>query len=110
MFRQGKLHADATLVEHANAAHEVLARGVCRGFGLAAVDEMTEQHWNAVAALWSLVHGYAHLAIAGKFEPYAGEIGLEAFVQRSLGPILDASLKGLFDAVPRAPQRPRRRR
>jgi hypothetical protein len=69
---------------------------------------MGEPHWNAVAALWSLVHGYAHLAIAGKFEPYAAEAGLEAFVQRSLGPILDASLKGLFGEA--ASARPRRRR
>lgn len=110
MFRQGKLHAEATLVQHAGAAHAVLARGVCRGFGLAAVEQMGEPHWNAVAALWSLVHGYAHLAIAGKFEPYAAEAGLEAFVQRSLGPILDASMKGLFGAPRAAPQRPRRRR
>jgi adenosylmethionine-8-amino-7-oxononanoate aminotransferase len=100
MFRQGKLHDDATLVQHANAAHDVLARGVCRGFGLAAVEQMGERHWNAVAALWSLVHGYAHLAIAGKFEPYAGEAGLGVFVQRSLAPILDASLKGLFAEAP----------
>jgi len=109
MFRQGKLHDDATLVQHANAAHEVLARGVCRGFGLATVQQMGERHWNAVAALWSLVHGYAHLAIAGKFEPYAAAAGLQAYVQRSLGPILDASLNGLFGAAPAAAARPRRR-
>jgi CubicO group peptidase (beta-lactamase class C family) len=36
---------------------------------------MDEHHWNAVAALWSLVHGYAHLAIAGKFEELGGEAG-----------------------------------
>ena len=96
MFRQGKLHADAALEQHANAAFEVLARGVRRGFGLATRAQMGERHWNAVAALWSLVHGYAHLAIAGKFEPLRGDAGLEAFVQRSLGPILDASLQGLF--------------
>ncbi len=98
MFRQGKLHDDATLLQHANAAHEVLARGVCRGFGLASIEQMGERHWNAVVALWSLVHGYAHLAIAGKFEAYGGDAGIEAFVQRSLGPILDASLQGLFGA------------
>lgn len=110
MFRQGKLHDDATLLRHADAAHEVLARGVCRGFGLASIEQMGEQHLNAVAALWSLVHGYAHLAIAGKFEPYAAEAGLETFVQRSLGPILDASLKGLFGDAAGAAARPRRRR
>jgi AcrR family transcriptional regulator len=108
MFRQGKLHADVALESHANAAFEVLARGVRRGFGLATDAPMDDRQWNAVAALWSLVHGYAHLAIAGKFEPLSGDAGLEAYVQRSLGPILDASLQGLFGACPLA--RPRRRR
>jgi AcrR family transcriptional regulator len=108
MFRQGKLHADATLASHAKAAFEVLAGGVRRGFGLDANAPMDELQWNAVAALWSLVHGYAHLAIAGKFEPLSGDAGLQAFVQRSLGPILDASLQGLFGAP--APVRARRRR
>jgi hypothetical protein len=50
------------------------------------------------------VHGYAHLAIAGKIEMLGGAAGLEAYVQRSLGPILDASLQGLFGP----PARPRR--
>ncbi len=109
MFRQGKLHADAALQQHAQAAFEVLARGVRRAFGLGADAEMDERQWNAVAALWSLVHGYAHLAIAGKFELLGGEAGLQAYVQRSLGPILDATLQGLFGAPEAAPAKPRRR-
>ena len=107
MFRQGKLHADAALEGHANAAFEVLAGGVRRGFGLAADAPMDDPQWNAVAALWSLVHGYAHLAIAGKFDMLGGDAGLEAYVQRSLGPILDASLQGLFGAPTPAPRRRR---
>jgi AcrR family transcriptional regulator len=110
MFRQGKLHADATLLQHADAAFQVLARGVRRAFGLAEDAAMDEHQWNAVAALWSLVHGYAHLAIAGKFEELGGEAGLDAYVQRSLGPILDAALQGLFGMPDAAPATPRRRR
>ena len=68
---------------------------------------MDDLQWNAVAALWSLVHGYAHLAIAGKFDMLGGDAGLEAYVQRSLGPILDASLQGLFGAPTPAPRRRR---
>ncbi len=110
MFRQGKLHVDASLEQRAKAAFDVLARGVQRAFGLAADMPMDDRQWNAVVALWSLVHGYAHLAIAGKFEPMGGEDGLEAYVQRSLGPILEASLQGLFGAAAAAPRAPRRRR
>ena len=108
MFRQGKLHADAVLELRASAAFDVLAGGVRRGFGLAAGAPMDDRQWNAVVALWSLVHGYAHLAIAGKLEALGGEGGLDAYVQRSLGPILDASLRGLFGAPIPARQRPRR--
>ena len=74
----------------------MLARGVRRAFGLADASQMDAEHWNAVTALWSLVHGYAHLAIGGKFQRLAGDDGLDAFVERSLGPMLDAAMQGLF--------------
>lgn len=106
MFRQGQLRDDdAVLAAHAMAAFEVLARGVRRVFGLAEASQMDEQHWNAVTALWSLVHGYAHLAIGGKFQRLAGDAGLDAFVAHSLGPMLDATMQGLFGPA----RRPRRR-
>jgi AcrR family transcriptional regulator len=100
MFRSGQLHKDAALEYHGTAAFEVLARGVRRAFGVADAAAMTPTHWNAVTALWSLVHGYAHLAIAGKLDPLCREQGLERFVEGSLGPILIATIAGL---VPDAP-------
>lgn len=103
MFRPGQLHADAALERHAAAAFEVLARGVRRAAGVADAARMRPAHWHAVTALWSLVHGYAHLAIAGKFAPLAGEDALDAFVQRSLAPILDATVSGLLTQAARAP-------
>lgn len=110
MFRPGHLHADARFEQHAGAAFEVLARGVRRAAGVADAAHMRQPDWNAVAGLWSLVHGYAHLAIAGRFDLLGGAEGAEAFVERSLGPILDATLRGLF-AQPaiRVPTRTRRR-
>jgi AcrR family transcriptional regulator len=94
MFRSAALRGDPELARHADAAFEVLARGVRRASGAADAQSMQPAHWYAVTALWSLVHGYGHLAIAGKFDGLAGEQGLEAFVERSLRPILDASLRG----------------
>lgn len=84
-----------------------------RAFGVADAGHMTPAHWNVVTALWSLVHGYSHLAIAGKFDALAGSEALPAFVQRSLRPILEASLGGLLgpQAERAAPaRRPGRRR
>lgn len=107
MFRQGKLHDTPALHAHADAAFAVLLHGVCRAFGIADPARMDEVHWQALTGLWSLVHGYAHLAIAGKLELIAGEGGVERFVQRSLEPILDAALLGLLGPARRAA--PRRR-
>jgi AcrR family transcriptional regulator len=98
MFRQGRLRDDVELSQHAQASFEVLATGVRRAFGVRDVAAMKPAHWHAVTALWSLVHGYAHLAIAGKFDAMCGPGGLQAFVGDSLRPVLDAALGGLLPA------------
>ena len=106
MFRQGKLRDAPGLHAQADAAFAVLLRGVCRAFGLDEPARMGPAHWQALTGLWALVHGYAHLAIAGKLELIAGEGGVERFVGQSLQPILDAALSGLFGPAPkRAPRR-----
>jgi AcrR family transcriptional regulator len=108
MFRSQKLHDDAELVANADAAFEVLARGVRALWGVADAAAMQPLHWQAVIALWSLVHGYAHLAIAGRFAVFAGFPGAEPaddFVAATLAPVLDATLDGLRAqpvAAPRA--------
>ena len=102
MFRPGKLHDDADLDRHAGAAFEVLAQGVRRAFGLAAARQMSAAHWNAVTALWSLVHGFAHLVIAGKFGMLCGADSIEGFTERNLRPILESALVGLIPT--RAPR------
>jgi AcrR family transcriptional regulator len=111
MFRQGKLRDEPGLHAQADAAFAVLVRGVCRAVGAADPSRLQPTHWQGLTGLWSLVHGYAHLAIAGKLELIAGEGGLEAFVQQGLEPILEAALAGMFGPARRpstAPQRPRR--
>lgn len=98
MFRDGMLHPDPTLQQHADAAFEELAGGVRRAAGVKTAAQMTPAHWTAVITLWSLVHGYAHLAIAGRFAHFAGERGTGDFVEATLPAVLDASLAGLFPA------------
>ena len=102
MFRPGKLHPDAELEQHARAAFEVLAGGVRRAWQVDSADAMQPRHWNAVIALWSLVHGYAHLATAGQFGLFTGPGSLEAFIEATLRPVLDSMLDGLFAAAAEA--------
>jgi AcrR family transcriptional regulator len=104
MFRSGVLRSDADLERHGRAAFEVLARGVRRLWGVPPAAAMSAQHGNAVIALWSLVHGYAHLAIAGKFGPLDDPAPRAAFVGATLVPALEAMLEGLLAADPLAPE------
>jgi hypothetical protein len=58
------------------------------------------------------VHGFAHLAIAGRFDWMALEEGTanrERYVERWLRPSLEQAMAGM-DAVPVAPGGSRRRR
>ena len=105
MFRGGVLRPDTTLDAHGHAAFHVLESGVRRAFGLADDQPTSAAAWTAVIALWSVVHGYAHLAIAGRFDPLLDAQDIDGFVARTLGPVLDAVLLG---SVPVAPKRARR--
>ena len=110
MFRKDMLRDDDALTRHADAAFQELAAGVRRAAGVADAAAMTPSHWNAVIMLWSLVHGYAHLAIAGRFEPFRAGHAVEDFVDATLPAALDAALAGLFPAgrVRTRPHRPAR--
>ena len=61
----------------------ILTGGVRAGFGLAPDEALSPDGWTALVALWSTVHGYAHLAIAGRFDRLGG-VGREAFMDATL--------------------------
>jgi AcrR family transcriptional regulator len=102
MFRPGQLHDDPELERHGRAAYEVLADGVRRAL---AGDEAS--HTPVVVTLWSLVHGHAHLAIAGKLGPLTGGRALPDWIDATLPAMLDATLQGLLPAPPRRVSRGR---
>jgi AcrR family transcriptional regulator len=95
MFRSQALHAEPALLAQADAAFEVLARGVRALWGVPDAAAMQPLHWQAVLGMWSLVHGYAHLAIAGKFDGFAGGAPPDDFLADMVAPMLEASLDGL---------------
>ncbi|WP_223478254.1 TetR/AcrR family transcriptional regulator [Oricola indica] len=61
---------DPDLARHSEAAFSVLVNGVGNVRGRQAF--ASEEGWRDVAACWSMVHGYAQLAIAGKMEFVTG--------------------------------------
>ena len=83
MFRDGINQEDATLAQRAREAFEALEGGIARAFGLAPGAARSAEAWTALVALWSAVHGYAHLALAGRFDRLGG-VGRERFVEGTL--------------------------
>jgi AcrR family transcriptional regulator len=103
------LSPDEALQRSGNAAFGVLENGVRAAFGIAPSAPLSEEAWSALFALWSVVHGYAHLAIAGRFDPCAGGLDRKRFVAKTLGPMLERVIDGVVSA-PRAARKPRRSR
>jgi AcrR family transcriptional regulator len=99
MFSERLSTADENLARSGNAAFSLLENATRDAFGLAPGKPLTDEAWSSLLASWSVVHGYAHLAIAGRLEPCAGGLGLDRFVAKTLRPVLDRVIAG---AAPRA--------
>ena len=104
MFRDALRQNDAQLQRAANTAFLVLEDGIRRAFGIAPGEPLPADAWTALLALWSVVHGYAHLTLAGRFDPLCGDAsGRKRFVERSLREVLTKVVEGSVPA-------PRRRK
>jgi AcrR family transcriptional regulator len=111
MFRGALLHEQAALMASANAAFAVLEDGVRAMRGLPDGAPIRGADWATLLASWSIVHGFAHLAIAGRFDWMAREEGTadrERYVERWLRPSLEQAMAGM-GAAPGAARGSRRR-
>jgi AcrR family transcriptional regulator len=113
MFRGALLHEQAALMASASAAFAVLEDGVRAMRGLPEGAPIRGADWSCLLASWSIVHGFAHLAIAGRFDWMAHEEGTadrERYVERWLRPSLEQAMAGMVTAGPRASKRAAARR
>jgi AcrR family transcriptional regulator len=94
MFRTG-LHKDTALERSAQAAFTALEDGVRALYGSPAGRPLEAQQWNSLLSIWSVVHGFAHLALAGQFAHFAPPGGREAMLRQTLAPMLDQLLAAL---------------
>lgn len=99
MFRRGERPVDADFVRAAEGAYRVLEDGVRAVFGLAPGSTLPPRAGVAVVSLWSVVHGFADLAIAGRFGALAGPRGLDAWIATTLPEALAAAVAGLVDGA-----------
>lgn len=122
MFRGGApaVRKDEALLRSAGAAFSVLEEGVRLLLGAPAPAPLSAAQWHALLATWSVVHGFAHLALAGQFDhvapgalaaegascteaPISGRRAREALLREVLAPLLEQQLRGLLLTTPDAP-------
>ena len=85
------------LQEVANRSFQVLENAVRAAYRLDAADEMTPEAFGFLMATWSIVHGFAHLALGGELSHAAAMRGGPAAI---LNTFLPLALKHL--PVPRS--------
>lgn len=100
---------DEALGRSARAAFTVLEDGVRLLLGAPAGEAPSARQWQATLSTWSLVHGYAHLALAGQFEPVLQALAAARgtalrsrdrapLLRQLLTPMLETHLRGLLAA------------
>ena len=86
MFQHGKYDMSYPGLEETGArAFGVLERAVRAAYGLKDGAELTPDALGFLMAEWSIVHGFAHLALGGEFDLAAGQYGgKKAILERFL--------------------------
>lgn len=107
MFRVDLFSKDEALVASAHAAYVVLEDGIRDLYGLGAGTPLDEAQLHALRATWSMVHGFAHLMLAGQFDADLPRGGRAALVRQTVAPMLRQHLAQLRPVRPRPRHRPR---
>jgi AcrR family transcriptional regulator len=94
MFR-ADLCRDEPLIHSARKAFLTLERGVRELIGIGPDGPLDAHQWQALLALWSSVHGFAHLMLAGQFSAFMPAGGRDAFLRTTLAPLLQHQLESL---------------
>ena len=97
MFRSG-LRRDEALMGSAREAYLKLEDGVRLLLSVPSKQPLDKSQHQALLALWSAVHGFAHLLLAGQFDGSAPSGGREAFLRQNLASMLQQQIEGLRDA------------
>ncbi len=88
MFAHGKCDMRyKNLGEVAERSFKVLESAVRAASGLKPADDMTEDAYGLLMANWSIVHGFAHLALGGELDTPAGSRGGKGAILKSFLPL-----------------------
>ena len=103
MFRTGVARGP-DLERAGHAAFSTLENGVRDLFGVPRGKPLNAAQWEALVGIWSVVHGYAHLALAGQFSAGSAKAG-RGHADAAVRAVLQRQLDGLA-AVERAKTEP----
>lgn len=92
MYRKDLLNDDARLHAAAGASYAELERGVRGHLGLANDAPLDAAAQTLILGCWSTVHGFAHLAIEGRFDRSSGAQRVRGFAEDRLPAVLEALL------------------
>ena len=98
MFRADLFSKDEALSASAHAAFMVLENGIRDLYGLRRDAPLDEARVQVLRGTWSMVHGFAHLMLAGQFDADLPRGGRAALVRRSVAPMLRRHLAALGGA------------
>jgi AcrR family transcriptional regulator len=94
MFRGGH-RADAALEAAGHAAFAVLEQGVRELLRVPADAPLAPSQWQVLLVIWSVVHGFAQLALAGQFKRALAGAGPEALLTEVLPGMLQQQIAAL---------------
>lgn len=107
MFRAELFGKDDGLIAGAQAAYRALEDGIRALYRLEPGAPLDAAQLHALLATWSMVHGFAHLMLAGQFDANLPRGGRAALVRQTVAPMLRQHLAPLQPAPPRARRGPR---
>jgi AcrR family transcriptional regulator len=89
MFRHEKLDtANAEFAAVAKQSYDVLERAIRAATGTPAGAELSQDGYGFLLANWSIVHGFAHLALGGELRDAQGNAAATETVLHSLLPLM----------------------
>lgn len=94
MFRCSP-HGVETLRHSGQAAFLVLEHGVRDLLGVPAPTPLAPAQRHALLSIWSVVHGFAHLALSGQFDALITPASRGALLGQTLAPLLEQQLVAL---------------
>jgi AcrR family transcriptional regulator len=103
MFSADLFCKNQALVDSAHAAYQVLENGIRDLYGLPPGAPLAPAQQHALRGTWSMVHGFAHLLLAGQFDAQLPRGGRAALVRQAVAPMLRQHLGPLQPTLPPAP-------